>query len=143
MKIQVRNYNPETDYQEVLALYSHSENFGGQFDEARDSEDKLRKLSEEKPDCILVAKLGGNIVGTVTLFEDGRSAWLYRFAVQKEFEEQVTNELASKALKILKERGHSQVLVYTPVRDKRFEDRYKKTGFNKGNNFTAYWQDIN
>lgn len=86
--------------------------------------------------------LHGEIVGTVTLFEDGRSAWLYRFAVQSDNESEIAELLNKKALETMKERGHTQVLVYAPQGDQHFEDRYTSLGFNKGNNFTAYWQNI-
>jgi hypothetical protein len=82
------------------------------------------------------------IVGTVTLFEDGRSAWLYRFAVQAEYEAEVVPLLNQQALATMKERGHAQVLVYAPEGNPHFEDRYTQNGFTKGGNFTCYWQDI-
>ncbi len=138
----IRPYNPVTDYSSVESLYKDSATFGGQFDDARDSEERLRKLSLQKPNSILVAVQNEHVVGTVTLFEDGRSAWLYRFAVKSEDEQKITKELSMKALEILKEMGHSQVLVYAPAHGKHFEERYLKIGFTKGNDFTAYWQDI-
>ncbi len=140
--IQIRNYNPKTDYEAIKSLYEDSATFGGQFDEARDSEDKLKKLVDEKPNAILVAEIDNAIVGTVTLFEDGRSAWLYRFAVKKENEKEVSFALWNEAKVIMKNRGHSQVLVYAPAGNLNFENRYKDIGFNKGNDFTAYWQDL-
>ncbi len=140
--IQIRNYNPKIDYEAIKSLYEDSSTFGGQFDEARDSEDKLKKLVDEKPNAILVAEIDNAIVGTVTLFEDGRSAWLYRFAVKKENEKEVSSALWNEAKVIMKSRGHSQVLVYAPAGDLNFENRYKDIGFNKGNDFTAYWQDL-
>ena len=140
--IQIRNYNPKNDYEAIKSLYEDSSTFGGQFDEARDSEDKLKKLVDEKPNAILVAEIDNAIVGTVTLFEDGRSAWLYRFAVKKENEKEVSFALWNEAKVIMKSRGHSQVLVYAPAGDLNFENRYKDIGFNKGNDFTAYWQDL-
>jgi hypothetical protein len=42
----------------------------------------------------------------------------------------------------LKEQGHSQVLVYAPVENIQFEQRYKKLGFNKGGNFSCFWENI-
>ncbi len=139
--IRIRNYNPD-DYPSIKALYGDSSIFGGQFDEARDSAERLANLAQEKPNAILVAEDEGNIIGTVTLFEDGRSAWLYRFAVKKGNESQVTRLLFDKAKEILKQKGHTQVLVYAPTEDKSFENRYSNLGFNKGNDFTAYWQDL-
>ena len=142
--ITIRNYNPN-DYEQVAALYKQTDLFGGQFDEARDSADRLAKLVTSKPDAILVAESdeAGKIIGTVTLFEDGRSAWLYRFAVEKgEQEVAVTKMLWDKAKATLNQKGHTQVLVYAPVGDKGFEQRYTQLDFKKGNDFTAYWQDI-
>jgi Asp-tRNA(Asn)/Glu-tRNA(Gln) amidotransferase A subunit family amidase len=81
-------------------------------------------------------------VGTVSVFEDGRSAWLYRFAVEKEEEKETVNALWQKAKEVLKEMGHTQVLVYAPASHKNFEERYTSIGFSKGNNFTAYWQNL-
>ncbi len=140
--MNIRNYNPETDYQGIEALLNAEGTFGGQFDEARDTKERLDVLEASKPGSILVAEDEGKIVGTVTLFEDGRSAWLYRFAVQQENESEITELLNEKALETMKDLGHTQVLVYAPQGDEHFEDRYTSLGFNKGNDFTAYWQDI-
>jgi predicted N-acetyltransferase YhbS len=137
----IRSYNPD-DYSSVEILYKDTSTFGGQFDEARDSKERLRTLIERTQDAILVAEKNGNIVGTVTIFEDGRSAWLYRFAVAKGDEKEVTKALWQKAKEVLKKMGHTQVLVYAPVSDKGFGDRYTDIGFSKGNDFTAYWQNL-
>ncbi|MBI4121266.1 MAG: hypothetical protein HY457_03355 [Parcubacteria group bacterium] len=138
--IITRNYRLE-DYAAVAILYKDSSTYGGQFDEARDALERLQKLVEEKPDAILVAEDEGVIVGTVTLFEDGRSAWLYRFAVKGEGLD-IVNALYERAAQILKLKGHTQVLVYAPVGDKKFEERYGALGFTKGHDYTAYWRAI-
>jgi hypothetical protein len=138
----VRSYNPDTDYSSVENLYKNSLTFGGQFDEARDSEERLRILIERTQDAILVAERNGIIVGTVTIFEDGRSAWLYRFAVEKEGGKEAVSALWQKAKEVLKKMGHTQVLVYAPAGDRGFEERYTGIGFSKGNDFTAYWQNL-
>lgn len=140
--ISVRNYKPE-DYPTIVTLYKDSTTYGGQFDEARDSTEQLLKLSNKKQGSILVAETEGRIVGTVTLFEDGRSAWLYRFAINNnESSTEITDALFSRASDILKSWGHSQVLVYAPTDNKDFENRYTNLGFTKGNDFTAYWKDL-
>jgi predicted N-acetyltransferase YhbS len=138
---KIRSYNPDTDYEQVSNLYKDSGTYGGQYDEARDSEEKLRGLSETKPGCQLVAEIEGKIIGTVTIFEDGRFAYLYRFAILKEYENEVSKKLFTKSKEILRGEGHTQVLVFAPS-DGSFDKRYKEIGFNKGNDYTAYWQDI-
>lgn len=139
--MEVRFYTSE-DYSEIEKLYKESSTFGGQFDEARDTKERLDVLISKKPKSILVAEDMGRIVGTVTLFEDGRSAWLYRCAVLFDYEKLVIPLLVTRAKEVLKESGHTQVLVYAPAGDPHFEERYTNVGFTKGNDFTAYWQDL-
>ncbi len=140
--MNVRSYNSETDYPTIESLFRNSETYGGEFDDARDTKERIDALESSKPGSVLVAEIDNQIVGTVTLFEDGRSGWLYRFAVEKKYEEQATKLLWGKAQETMKLRGHTQVLVYAPAGNSDFEDRYNKLGFNTGENYTAYWQDV-
>ena len=140
--INIRPYSPGTDYETIKTLYEDSATYGGQFDKARDTKEKLDTLISIKPESILVADNDGEVVGTVTLFEDGRSAWLYRFAVKKNFENEVVALLWEKAKEIFKRQGHTQILVYAPTGDSLFEERYISNGFTKGGDYTAYWQEI-
>ena len=139
--IKIRNYNL-SDYPSIESLYRERSTFGGHFDEARDSASRLDSLVKIKPDSILVAEEDGLILGTVTLFEDTRAAWLYRFAVQKEKEFEVSQLLWNSIKDVARQRGHTQVIVYAPVGDEGFRDRYIKLGFNKGDDYTAYWRDL-
>jgi hypothetical protein len=41
--MEIRNYKPE-DYEAISALYKDSSTYGGQFDEARDTSERLQKL---------------------------------------------------------------------------------------------------
>lgn len=138
--MNIRNYKKE-DYLQVEALYKDSSTFGGQYDDARDTATRLNSLVAEKANCILVAETKEQIVGTVTIFEDGRSCWLYRFAV-KDNDNDVTKMLTQKAKEECKKLGHEQILVYAPAGNTAFESRYVDVGFNKGNNYTAYWMNI-
>ena len=139
--ILVRNYKDD-DYPEIEALYHSPNSFGGRFDSARDSFERLEKLSQAKPGSILVAEHKGKIVGCVTIFEDGRSAWLYLFAIQNGANDEIAQALWNAAKDILKQMGHSQVLVYAPSGDSSFEERYIHLGFLKGADYTAFWQDV-
>jgi len=141
--MNVRNYNPETDYPAIETLLRDTETYGGDFDDARDTKERIDALEASKPGSVLISEVDNEIVGTVTLFEDGRSAWLYRFAVKKEHEEQVTKALWEVANETMKSRGHSQVLVYAPAKNENFRVRYNHLGFNTGNDYTAYRQNIN
>lgn len=139
--MKVRPYT-SADYSAIETLYKDTSTFGGEFDEARDTKEKLDHLIRQKPETILVAEENGRVVGTVTLFEDGRSAWLYRFAVWADFEQEAVSKLMTEAKEILRKLGHTQVLVYAPTGNVHFEERYTNVGFTKGGDFTAYWQDL-
>lgn len=138
--MRIRNYQ-SADYDQLKALYLDSSTFGGQFDEARDASDRLQKKIEADPDAILVAELENKIVGTVSLIDDGRVAWLFRFAVKKD-QAEILKALHDKAIANLKSRGHTQVLVYTPVGNQELDNRYEGLGFTKGGNYTCYWKEI-
>lgn len=140
--MNIRPYNPETDYPSVASLLRDTETYGGEFDEARDAKARIDILETSKPGSVLVAEVDDLIVGTVTLFEDGRSAWLYRFAVKKEYEEEATKALWGIAKEIMQSRGHTQVLVYAPANSTGFGKRYNNLGFTTGSDYTAYWQNI-
>jgi hypothetical protein len=141
-ELHVRNYR-SSDYDKVQELYLQSDLYGGQFDEGRDSREKLAASIHADPQSILVCEEKGSIIGTISLIEQGRVAWFYRFAVAKiESEEFATKVLYDTACGILKARQHTQVLVYTPVDDVSLEKRYTSLGMNKGNTYTCFWQDL-
>jgi predicted N-acetyltransferase YhbS len=140
--VMIRRYQP-ADYPAILALYTHSATFGGHVDENRDAEERLRKRIEADPDAILVAEQNDSVVGTVSLIEDGRVAWLFRFAVmQDEHSAAVAKALCDAALIALTQKGHRQVLVYTPVGNAELDSRYEQLGFQRGDDYTCYWKDI-
>ncbi len=140
--IKIRNYQ-SSDYDQLVELYKQSELYGGQFDENRDSKEKISTITKKDPEAVLVAESNNKIVGTISLIEDSRVAWLFRFAVLKsESANKTINLLYKKAARILKSRGHNQILVYSPNDSSDLDDRYKHLGFEKGNNFTAFWKHI-
>ena len=49
--MKIRGYTP-SDYAQLKSLYLDSSTFGGQFDEARDAQDRLQKKIEADPDAI-------------------------------------------------------------------------------------------
>jgi hypothetical protein len=137
--IEVRSYVPD-DYEAVTGLYRIPSLYGGQFDEDRDSKARLNEQITKDPNSILVAEEDGNLVGTVSILADKRFAWLMRFAVQHP---DAVTVLCDKACQILKERGHSQVLVYAPE-DASFKLRYESLGFTEGGQtYNVFWKPLN
>ena len=136
----VRQYKT-SDYERLKAIYLDSLTFGGQFDEARDAASRLQKKIESDPDAILVAEQDGELVGSVSIIDDGRVAWLFRFAVPQD-KPDVVQALHDKAIATLKERDHVEVLVYTPVGNQELDSRYERLGFTRGGDYTCYWKGL-
>ena len=136
----IRRYK-DSDYDQLRDLYFHSEWYGGQFDGSRDSQEKLTTITARDPDSILVYMVGSNMLGSISIIEDSRVAWLFRFVV-KDNATTVAEGLYSKAVDILKKRGHTQVLVYSPIGDKELSARYEGLGMTLGGKFLSYWSEI-
>lgn len=140
---QVRNYKMD-DYEGVVALYKDGKTFGGEFDEARDSRERLEEVTRRDPQSILVYENDSKIQGTVSLIENGRVAWLFRFAVQEiEQKDEIAKNLYQKAIEILLARGHSQVLVYSDPQNEVLNSRYLQVlDMLEGGLFRCFWQEI-
>lgn len=139
---QVRTYK-DADYQALIALYKDSSTFGGQYDAARDGNEKIRAVTANDPEAILVYEEAGSILGTVSLIEDGRVAWLFRFCVRKTPQENVVaRSLYHEAVSILRARGHTQVLVYSDPNNESLNQRYQKLAMIEGSIYKCFWQDI-
>ena len=140
--MKIRSYTDD-DFDQLMALYDRSELYGGQRDDNRDSRSKLQDRIMNDPSAIIVAEDDGKIVGTVSLIEDGRVAWLFRFAVQKiDNEKNILDKLYVYATDALKKKGHNQVLVYSPAGNTDLDQRYKELSFQQGGDYTCYWKDI-
>lgn len=136
----VRGYRDE-DYEQLKELYSHTEWYGGQFDEARDSKERIPAKISADPESILVYENNGQLGGTVSLIEDGRVAILFRFVV-RENNSDVAKALYDKAVEVIKSRGHNQVLVYSPLENQQLNTRYKDLGMTNGSDYTCFWQNL-
>jgi len=136
----IRSYTDQ-DYDSLKELYQHTEWYGGVFDEARDGREILAKKAGDDPETLMTYEDNGKLLGTISLIEDGRVAWLYRF-IGKDFEPVVTAKLYEKAVSVLKSRGHMQVLVYSAVKDSGLDNRYLSLGMNRGGNYSCFWKEI-
>lgn len=136
----IRAYTDD-DYKAVKELYQHTEWYGGVFDEARDGQFRMARKSAMDPESIFVYEQDGQLIGTVSIIDDGRVGMLFRLVV-KDNDPVITKELYSCATKILQSRGHQQVLVYTPVNDQTLHARYKQLGMQRGGDYTCYWVEL-
>ncbi len=142
MSWTLRPYIPY-DYKGVKALYLDSDTYGGHFDEARDAPERLAAVIAARPDAIWVAEQNGRIVGTISLVDDGRVAWLFRFAVANGPDSSaIAQDLYTKGCNVLRSHGHSEVLVYSPARHVTLDARYHDLGMTKGGAYTCYYAGL-
>ena len=140
--ITVRSYEV-SDYDGIQALYRQGHLYGGQFDEDRDSATRLQAQIREAPDSILVAIEDDHLVGTVSLIEDARVAFLFRFAVvDTPSASAAAKGLYDRAAAVLRSHGHNQVLVYSPVGNDSLDHRYEALGMAKGGDYSCFWTEL-
>ena len=135
----IRSYQ-DADYERLKILLMHSEWYGGEFDESRDGRDRLQQKIAQDPEAILVFQQGKDLVGTISIIDDGRVGMLFRFIV-KGHDTSVAKALYEQATKTLKARGHEQVLVYSS-KDKPLKQRYKDLGMHEGGTYLSYWREL-
>ena len=136
----IRIYTEE-DYEALEQLYQHTEWYGGVFDTARDGRERLANKIAEDPASLWVYMQDSELIGSVSIVEDGRVAMLFRLVV-KDNDPAVTKELYDHAVSILRSRGHEQVLVYTPTDNAVLHKRYEQLGMQRGGDYTCYWAKV-
>lgn len=141
--MNIRTYRDD-DYESLVELYKNSDLYGGHFDENRDSKERLLNKTKNDPEAILVYESEGKILGTISLIEDERVAWLFRFAVLGGAENEIViKALFNKASEILRSRGHQEVLVYSPTGNSGLDSRYVDLlNFKKGSDYTCFWKSL-
>lgn len=136
----IRGY-VDNDYGQLKSLYKHREWYGGVFDEARDGRARLSKKITQDPESILVYEEATKLLGTVSIVEDGRVAWLYRFVVQ-DLDRVISQKLYDAATAVLKARGHREVLVYSTAGDASLDEHYVGLDMHKGGKYTCFWRAL-
>ncbi len=138
----VELYQP-ADYNAVVALYKNKAAYGGTFDAARDTSERL--LATAEAGNVYVAREAGKVVGSFMILDNPHSFWLLRFAVDPALSnaQEVAAVLSAKALEIAKQRGHSSVIAYTDNEDVALGQRYEQLGYHKASNYRCYWKESN
>ena len=126
------------DSEQILAMYSNQETYGGIFDTTRDTMHTILKLIENN-EITVVESNESVLLGSVQLLTNSHSAWLLRFSIVDNSEAiQALFNFASSELKSL---GHKSVIIYSPS-DGAFDERYQSLGLNKGNSYSAFSADL-
>jgi hypothetical protein len=72
----IRPYE-DKDYEQLKELYLHTEWYGGVFSESRDGRAVPARKITQDPEAIWIYEHEDAVIGTVSLIDDGRVAWLY------------------------------------------------------------------
>jgi len=79
---------------------------------------------------LLVADIGGKVVGYISLMEMGIDAKILSFAVKKEFRRMgIGSKLLDKAIERCREKGKSRIFLEVRVSNSAAQRLYKKKGF--------------
>lgn len=131
-----------TDYEDLIDLYKQSNEF--KFDEITDSRENITRKIERDPESILLAKEDDELVGSVSIIEDGRIALLFRFVTKgsDQDNDEILKALLHEAETILKRRGYTEVHNTAPLEDIKVLTERERIGFQKGNPYMWYWKKI-
>lgn len=132
--IQIRSYT-SGDYPSVKKLYKDS----GWFDPETDAEERLKIKSERDAESLLVALERENIIGTLSLIEDGRIALFFRLIGTAE---EIRNTLLKAGEEVFKKRGYKEVHIISLEEDHNRQSDYETYGFKKGNLYRWMWKKL-
>ncbi len=124
-----------SDYLQVKALYKEF----GWFDSETDSEVRLANKIKRDPSSIFVAEESGEVVGTISIIEDGRVAWLFRLNAKTP---SIRKMLIHKAEKLLIKKEYKEVHIFVPLNDPERQKEYTNGGFKLGSEYKWAWKKL-
>ncbi len=133
----IRNYLPE-DYLSVKEILEE----GGLFDANWDTEEKLRKRIEEKPDSIIVAIIDNEVVGNIFLIDDFFPFVFHLAVKENQRGKGVGGMLMDESIKILREHGHNEIALLADDENEGLKEWYKKQGFTMSGRYRGLWKKI-
>lgn len=126
-ELSIRNYSPD-DYGQVKKLLVD----GGLYYEPMDSEERLQEKISKDPNSILVAVESNRLVGTVSLMEDGRMAFIFRLAVDLQHRNKgIGTALMEEAEKELFKRGHEEINILVEEDNTELQEYYERQGYER------------
>ena len=91
---------------------------------------------------LIVADIGGRVVGYIALMDLGRDAKIISFAVKKEFRRQgIGSKLLRSAIERCKQKGKERILLEVRVSNTVAQRLYKKNGFKIIDVIPNYYND--
>ena len=128
--LEIRNYNPGTDYHQVKQILEE----GGLFYDPIDAPERLAEKVKRDPESIMVATAGNQLIGTVRIMDDGSMPFIFRLAVRENQRRHgVGARLMEEAENRLRKRGFAEIHLLVNEEDEEVRDYYQKQGWEEGN----------
>ncbi|MBO8181863.1 MAG: ribosomal protein S18-alanine N-acetyltransferase [Archaeoglobus sp.] len=129
----VRGYTPR-DFRDILKIEKEA------FSPQNPAYDLFIYLSHSTD--LLVADIGGNVIGYISVMDMNDSSKIISFAVKKEFQGHgVGSMLMDEAIKRCIERGKKSIMLEVRVSNERAQKLYKKKGFKVIDVLPGYYRD--
>jgi ribosomal-protein-alanine N-acetyltransferase len=129
----IRRYTPK-DFRDILKIEKEA------FSPQNPAYDLFVYLSHSTD--LLVADIGGNVVGYIAVMDMNDSSKIISFAVKKEFRgHRVGSMLMDTAIQKCKERGKKSIILEVRASNERAQKLYKKKGFKVIDVIPGYYRD--
>jgi ribosomal protein S18 acetylase RimI-like enzyme len=134
----IRNYTP-SDYSSLKSVLEDA----GLFYADTDGKDRYDEKIRRNPTSVLLGLLNNEIIGVITLMEDGWGPFFFRLAVKKDYRNKgIATKLLSVAEKEMKKRTFKQVYILVEDTNEELKTFYRKRGFNDGSSFLFMWKNL-
>jgi ribosomal protein S18 acetylase RimI-like enzyme len=136
--IWFRNYT-KSDYEALKVILQE----GKLYDSIWDSEEILKKRSLEKPDTIILAVVGKEVVGCVYVVDD-MLPLIFRLAVKEKFRSKgIGKQLIKESIARMKVHGHTEITLFADSNDVELKNWYRKQGFTQSkSSWIGFWKKI-
>jgi len=136
-KFQIRPYL-SMDYSQVKSIYEES----GLYDQENDSQQRLDEKISRDPTSIIVAVDEERVVGTISLMEDGRMAFMFRLAVKSTHRERgIGMALLQAADEELQRRGGLEINILVDEQNQELKDYYTNRGYKEGHSYRWMYKE--
>lgn len=136
---EIRNYNPDADYRHMKQILEEGSLFYGPTEAPERLAEKVRR----DPDSIIVAVTDNQIVGTVTISEDGRMPFIFRLAVRNNQRRHgIGQKLMKEAEKRLKDRGYTELNILVDENNEELKEYYRRQEYEEGNVYRWMYKEV-
>lgn len=136
--VSIRPYVPE-DYTPIRQILEE----GNLFYDKMDGEERLREKVARDPQSILVAEEAAQIVGTVSIMEDARMAFVFRLGVKMAYRGRgLGTRLMQEAETLLQGRGYDEVHILVSEEDTELQGYYERVGYEKGHGYRWMYKEL-